>query len=242
MTYQKGFAAKKVGDIVDFQIAGSAQRPDVPKFVVAQLLTVDEGGERTLAEMKAAVRTELAQRGGIHRYVDTLRKQTYVSMLLDDAGARRAESHALTRATSDRAPCTPHPTVARASPSHSATCAASGRRSSRRRRPRAKVRAAADLVFVGPSGRRLDVDEANGHVAVRRVTPADAGRFAGRAIERAVALALEGHVDGIVTAPIDKAALLAGGYAFPGHTEMLATLTGRRVAMMLAATQTAGPA
>jgi 4-hydroxythreonine-4-phosphate dehydrogenase len=65
----------------------------------------------------------------------------------------------------------------------------------------------------------------------------NAGRFAGRAVERAVALALEGAVDGIVTAPLDKAALLAGGYDFPGHTEMLARLTGRRVAMMLAATR-----
>jgi peptidyl-prolyl cis-trans isomerase SurA len=82
-TYQKGFAGVKVGDIVDFRIAGSPQRPDVPKFVVAQLLTVDQGGERTLGEMKAAVRAELAQRGGIHRYVDSLRKQTYVSILLD---------------------------------------------------------------------------------------------------------------------------------------------------------------
>jgi 4-hydroxythreonine-4-phosphate dehydrogenase len=56
-------------------------------------------------------------------------------------------------------------------------------------------------------------------------------------VERAVALALEGLVDGIVTAPLDKAALLAGGYSYPGHTELLATLTGRRVAMMLAATK-----
>ena len=39
---------------------------------------------------------------------------------------------------------------------------------------------------------------------------------------------------GIVTAPIDKHALLAGGYDFPGHTEMLAALTGSRTAMMLA--------
>ena len=38
----------------------------------------------------------------------------------------------------------------------------------------------------------------------------------------------------IVTAPIDKHALLAGGYDYPGHTEMLAELTGRPVAMMLA--------
>jgi 4-hydroxythreonine-4-phosphate dehydrogenase len=47
-------------------------------------------------------------------------------------------------------------------------------------------------------------------------------------------MARAGEVDGIVTAPIDKAALLAGGYDFPGHTEMLASLTGSRVAMMLA--------
>jgi 4-hydroxythreonine-4-phosphate dehydrogenase len=97
-----------------------------------------------------------------------------------------------------------------------------------------EVRDAADLVFVGPSGTRLAVNERTGEWTAGG-TASDAGRFAGRAIERAVALALEGKVDGIVTAPIDKAALLAGGYVYPGHTEMLATLTGRRVAMMLAA-------
>ena len=39
-----------------------------------------------------------------------------------------------------------------------------------------------------------------------------------------MALARAHEVDGIVTAPIDKAALLAAGYDFPGHTEMLAAL------------------
>jgi 4-hydroxythreonine-4-phosphate dehydrogenase len=58
--------------------------------------------------------------------------------------------------------------------------------------------------------------------------------LAGRAIERAVRLAQSGEVAGIVTAPLDKSALLAGGYDFPGHTEMLAALTGSEVAMMLA--------
>jgi 4-hydroxythreonine-4-phosphate dehydrogenase len=99
-----------------------------------------------------------------------------------------------------------------------------------------EVRAAADLVLVGPSGAGIAVDERTGTWNA----PADAataGRFAGRAIERAVALAIEHQVDGIVTAPLDKAALFAGGYSYPGHTEMLATLTGRRVAMMLAATR-----
>ena len=56
----------------------------------------------------------------------------------------------------------------------------------------------------------------------------------GAAIERAVEMARAGEVDGIVTAPIDKAALLAGGYQYPGHTEMLAALTGSETVMMLA--------
>jgi 4-hydroxythreonine-4-phosphate dehydrogenase len=98
------------------------------------------------------------------------------------------------------------------------------------------IRAAAELIVVGPRGAGVDVDEATG-VWSAPGSATDAGRLAGRAIERAVALALEGAVDGIVTAPIDKAAFLAGGYKYPGHTEMLATLTGRRVAMMLAASK-----
>ncbi|HEY4216161.1 MAG TPA: 4-hydroxythreonine-4-phosphate dehydrogenase PdxA [Gemmatimonadaceae bacterium] len=97
-----------------------------------------------------------------------------------------------------------------------------------------EVRDAADLVFVGPSGAGIDVDEATGSWSGTGEV-AEAGRLAGRAVERAVALAISGDVQGIVTAPLDKAALLAGGYSYPGHTEMLATLTGRKVAMMLAA-------
>jgi 4-hydroxythreonine-4-phosphate dehydrogenase len=99
-----------------------------------------------------------------------------------------------------------------------------------------EVREPADLVFVGPSGAGITVTEATGSWTPGG-SAGDAGRFAGRAIERAVALALQGEVDGIVTAPIDKAALFAGGYSFPGHTEMIATYTGRKVAMMLAATR-----
>jgi len=99
-----------------------------------------------------------------------------------------------------------------------------------------QVRAAADLVFVGPSGAGIAVDERTGSWD-SAADAATAGRLAGRAVERAVALAIEHEVDGIVTAPLDKAALFAGGYSYPGHTEMLATLTGRRVAMMLAATK-----
>ena len=68
-------------------------------------------------------------------------------------------------------------------------------------------------------------------------TVAQAGALAGQAVERAIALAQSGAVQGIVTAPLDKSALLAGGFDFPGHTELLAARTGCRVAMMLAATR-----
>jgi 4-hydroxythreonine-4-phosphate dehydrogenase len=90
-----------------------------------------------------------------------------------------------------------------------------------------------DIVVVGPDGSGVAVAESIGKWSSRG-TPAEAGKLSGLAIERAVQLASAGDVDGIVTAPIDKAALLAGGYDFPGHTEMLAELTGTRVAMMLA--------
>jgi 4-hydroxythreonine-4-phosphate dehydrogenase len=96
-----------------------------------------------------------------------------------------------------------------------------------------RVRERCDVLVVGPSGIGLDVAEdigkwkAGGSAGL-------AGRLAGLAIERAVELAQSGRVAGIVTAPIDKSALFEGGYDYPGHTEMLADLTGARVAMMLA--------
>jgi 4-hydroxythreonine-4-phosphate dehydrogenase len=83
-----------------------------------------------------------------------------------------------------------------------------------------RVQSAADYVVIGSTDRALDARQA--------------GRRAGDAVTQAVKLALDGEVDGIVTAPLDKAALLAGGYDYPGHTEMLADLTHSRVAMMLA--------
>lgn len=98
------------------------------------------------------------------------------------------------------------------------------------------VRASARFLLVGPAGTALPVDERAGEWRSDG-GPAVAGRLAGLAIERAVELALSGTVQGIVTAPLDKAALHAGGYDYPGHTEMLAELTGSSVAMMLAATR-----
>jgi 4-hydroxythreonine-4-phosphate dehydrogenase len=90
-----------------------------------------------------------------------------------------------------------------------------------------------DVVVIGPEDAGIPVGESVGRWHSRGGS-ALAGKLSGLAIQRAVQMAMAGEVDGIVTAPIDKSALHAGGYDYPGHTEMLAELTGSRVAMMLA--------
>lgn len=103
---------------------------------------------------------------------------------------------------------------------------------------------APELVLVGPEG--LSAPSA-ANIELRTIgrwggtgDPAEAGRLAGGAIEAAAGLALSGEVDGLVTAPIDKAALHRGGYRYAGHTEMLADLAGAtRVGMLMAAETTA---
>ena len=81
-----------------------------------------------------------------------------------------------------------------------------------------RVRDAATLIVVGPRGTDVVPDEPTGEWSAG-ASARLAGQLAGIAIERAVSLAL------------------AGGYDYPGHTEMLSDLTGAPVAMMLAATR-----
>ena len=62
------------------------------------------------------------------------------------------------------------------------------------------------------------------------------GEGAFRYIERATRLVEAGEADAICTAPLSKEALHAAGHKYPGHTEMLAHLTGTpEVSMMLVA-------
>lgn len=63
-----------------------------------------------------------------------------------------------------------------------------------------------------------------------------AGNAAFQYIARTVELTSAGELDAICTAPLNKEALHAGGHIFPGHTEILAHLTGiPEVSMMLVA-------
>ena len=57
------------------------------------------------------------------------------------------------------------------------------------------------------------------------------------AIEIAVKACMAGNAAALVTAPINKAMLAGAGFAFPGHTEFLAHLTGARRAVMMLASE-----
>ncbi|MEW6635251.1 MAG: 4-hydroxythreonine-4-phosphate dehydrogenase PdxA [Actinomycetota bacterium] len=65
---------------------------------------------------------------------------------------------------------------------------------------------------------------------------ARAGDAAFRYVRQATELALAGEVAAVVTAPLNKEAMHLAGHRYPGHTEILADLTGTRdYAMMLVA-------
>ncbi|GAB3445942.1 4-hydroxythreonine-4-phosphate dehydrogenase PdxA [Streptomonospora sediminis] len=69
-----------------------------------------------------------------------------------------------------------------------------------------------DVVQVGPSLGHLPFGELSG----------EAGDGAARFVMAACDLARRGLVDGIVTPPLNKAAMHLGGHPWPGHTELLA--------------------
>jgi 4-hydroxythreonine-4-phosphate dehydrogenase len=75
------------------------------------------------------------------------------------------------------------------------------------------------------------------HLNPEEIRPGRPGPSEGRAmyayIEAAVTLALKGTVDAVVTGPINKKAMLAGGSPFGGHTELLASLSGAGPVVMM---------
>jgi peptidyl-prolyl cis-trans isomerase SurA len=79
--YQQAFADRKPKDVVVFDIPGNANIP--VKIAVAQINSVEQGGELTLAEVKERFRTRLAEEGGVRRLLENLRKQAYVSVRPD---------------------------------------------------------------------------------------------------------------------------------------------------------------
>lgn len=81
----------------------------------------------------------------------------------------------------------------------------------------------------------LDLKLLSDQLPVGKVSK-EAGNAAFRYLEKAISLAKDQKIDAICTAPLNKEALHLAGHLFPGHTEILAELTGTEdFAMMLTA-------
>ena len=83
-SYAKAFEGKASGAFIDpFPIQD--QQRGVPKFVVAQLTDVSEGGEYTLPELRERIRAQLQQERAFRRLIDQLKQETYVAVNLEGA-------------------------------------------------------------------------------------------------------------------------------------------------------------
>lgn len=90
-----------------------------------------------------------------------------------------------------------------------------------------EVLACCEPVLYGPADAAAVPGVARGRVS------AAAGQAAYDAVVQAVADAVAGRIDAVATAPVNKEAFAAAGIPWPGHTDLLAHLTGApRVAMM----------
>jgi 4-hydroxythreonine-4-phosphate dehydrogenase len=86
------------------------------------------------------------------------------------------------------------------------------------------------VIPVLPAGEKLPEDLPFGKLNAR------AGAAAFEYVRQATELALEGSVQAVATAPLNKEAMHLGGHKYPGHTEILAELTNTKdYAMMLVA-------
>jgi 4-hydroxythreonine-4-phosphate dehydrogenase len=91
----------------------------------------------------------------------------------------------------------------------------------------ADVRAVCEPVLYGP----WTVEELSGFE--RGQVSAAAGQAAYAAVLRAVSDALDGTVDAVATAPINKASFAAAGLPWKGHTDLLAHLTNAPHGVMM---------
>jgi 4-hydroxythreonine-4-phosphate dehydrogenase len=96
-----------------------------------------------------------------------------------------------------------------------------------------RLRLAAGICGVATDIPCIDLANVDPALPFGQLSPG-AGQAAYEYVVRAVELALAGELDAICTLPLNKGALHAAGHDFPGHTELLAHLTGTdEVSMML---------
>jgi peptidyl-prolyl cis-trans isomerase SurA len=84
--YRNAIEGKALNTILDpFPIPSGT--PGIDKFVIAQITFLDEAGEYTLPEMRQRIRSQLSEERSMRRLIDTLKKQTYISVRYDPAKA-----------------------------------------------------------------------------------------------------------------------------------------------------------
>jgi peptidyl-prolyl cis-trans isomerase SurA len=82
--YRNAVEGKKVNEILaPFPIPSG--QDGVNKFVVAQITFLDEAGEYTLQEVREKFRAQLAEERSMRRLIDSLKKQTFVSVKYEPA-------------------------------------------------------------------------------------------------------------------------------------------------------------
>lgn len=80
----------------------------------------------------------------------------------------------------------------------------------------------------------LSLDNIDANSVIYGEINADCGQAAVGYIKKAVALALSGKIQAVVTCPIHKEAIRQAGCSYPGHTELIASITKtKEYAMML---------
>jgi peptidyl-prolyl cis-trans isomerase SurA len=79
--YQTAFKGHKPGDVLDPFTMEDKSR-GVPKFFVVEIVTIDDDRDASVADWRDRIRDQLAQEKAIRRYLDTLRRQTFVVVRL----------------------------------------------------------------------------------------------------------------------------------------------------------------
>ena len=81
----------------------------------------------------------------------------------------------------------------------------------------------------------LSTDKYKQSFVRRKRATAEGGEISVQCVIKGINLAMSGHIDALVTAPICKEAVHMAGYGYPGHTEMLHRYSGaERVVMLMA--------
>ena len=91
----------------------------------------------------------------------------------------------------------------------------------------------AEIENSNPPVSLLSINDFKSNLMKQKKPTAEGGELSVQCVIRGINLAMSGHIDALVTAPICKEAIHLGGYGYPGHTEMLKIFSGVDQVVML---------